>query len=167
MPNLFEHFRQNIISMVYPEAQEAPARDSGSSDAIDNLIALGVLLWVVAQADEKFLHEEKEEIKEVLRSYGQISDEDMPIVLRAVEEASISRIDLYAFTSEVGENLSFKAKIGIIENLFRVACVDQDLDHEEHEAIRSISGLLHVDHKDFIDAKIRVKKEFGLDTAGL
>ena len=37
----------------------------------------------------------------------------------------------------------------------------------EHEMIRKISGLLRIDHKDFIDIKIRVKKEFGLDTAGL
>ena len=70
-----------------------------------------------------------------------------------------NRIDLYAFTSEVGENLSFQAKIGILENLFRVACIDQDLDHEEQEAIRKISGLLRIEHKDFIDTKIRIKKE--------
>ena len=58
-------------------------------------------------------------------------------------------------------------KINILENLFRIDCVDQDLDHEEHEMIRKISGLLQIDHKDFIDTKIRIKKEFGLDTAGL
>ena len=167
MPGLFNSFKQNIISLVYPESQ-ADSRDGlQTNDAIDNLIALGVLLWVVAQADEKFLPEEKAKIAEVLNSYGEISDEDMPIVLRAVEEASISRIDLYAFTSEIGGNLSFKVKIGIIENLFRVACIDRDLDHEEQEAIRKISGLFSIDHKDFIDAKIRIKKEFGLDTAGL
>ena len=167
MSDFFNNFRQNIISIIYPEGHEDARGESQSDDAVDNLIALGVLLWVVAQADEKFLPEEKAKIGDVLSSYGEISEEDMPIVLRAVEEASINRIDLHAFTGEVGKNLSFKAKIGIIENLFRVACIDQDLDHEEQEAIRKISGLLHVDHKDFIDAKIRVKKEFGLDTAGL
>lgn len=169
MSDFFKNFRKNIVSMVYPESPEASGGEprSGSDDTIDNLIALGVLLWVVAQADEKFLPEEKEKVEDILSSYGEISEEDMPIVLRAVEEASISRIDLYAFTSEVGGNLSFKEKTGIIENLFRVACIDQDLDHEEQEAIRKISGLLKMDHKDFIDAKIRIKKEFGLDTAGL
>ena len=167
MSGFFDNFRQNIISTVYPDGHEDTREGPRSNDTIDNLIALGVLLWVVAQADEKFLPEEKAKIGDVLSSYGEISEEDMPIVLRAVEEASISRIDLYAFTSETGKNLSFKTKIGIIENLFRVACIDQDLDHEEQEAIRKISGLFHVDHKDFIGAKIRVKKEFGLDTAGL
>jgi len=167
MSGFLNDFRQNIISIVYPEGPEDAREEPRSNDTIDNLIALGVLLWVVAQADEKFLPEEKAKVEDVLNSYGEISEEDMPIVLRAVEEASINRIDLYAFTSEIGKNLSFKAKIGIIENLFRVACIDQDLDHEEQEAIRKISGLLHIDHKDFINTKIRVKKEFGLDAAGL
>jgi len=96
-----------------------------------------------------------------------VTKEDVPIVLRAIEEASIARIDLHTFTKEVGENLAFDVKVSILENLFRVACIDQDLDNEEHEMIRKISGLLRIDHKDFIDAKIRIKKEFGLDTAGL
>ena len=167
MSSFLNDFRQKIISVIHPQEHEDVGADSQTTDTIDNLIALGVLLWVVAQADEKFLPEEKAKIEDVLSSYGEISEKDMPIVLRAVEEASISRIDLYAFTSEVGGNLSFEAKIGIIENLFRIACIDQDLDYEEQEAIRKISGLFQIDHKDFIDAKIRIKKEFGLDTAGL
>ncbi len=167
MSGFFDNFRQKVILAVCSEKREDLKKEPSSSDDIDNLIALGVLLWVVAQADEKFLPEEKAKIEEVLNVYGKISQEDMPIVLRAIEEASIDRIDLYAFTSEVGEDLSYKTKIGILENLFRVACVDQDLDHEEHEMIRKISGLLRVDHKDFIDAKIRIKKEFGLNTSGL
>jgi hypothetical protein len=33
------------------------------------------------------------------------------------------------------------------------------------ETIRKISGLFHIAHKDFINAKIKIKKEFGLDVA--
>jgi len=167
MPAFFDHFRQRIISATYPQDQGNSKENPQSHGAIDNLVALGVLLWEVAQADEKFLPEEMTKIEEVLNIYGRISKEDMPIVLRAVEEASINRIDLYSFTSEVGGDLSFQAKIDILENLFRIACADKDLGHEEHEMIRKISGLLKVEHKDFIDAKIKVKKDFRLDTAGL
>ncbi len=167
MTGFLDNFRQKVILAVYPEQQEDSQMKPPENDAVDNLIALGVLLWVVAEADEKFLPEEKTQVEEALKAYGKISNEDMPIVLRAIKEASLDRIDLYAFTSEVGNNLSFTTKIGIIENLFRVACVDQDLANEEHEMIRNISGLLRIDHKDFIDTKIKIKKEFGLDTAGL
>ena len=62
--------------------------------------------------------------------------------------------------------MSYEIKIKILENLFRIACVDKDLDDRELEVIRKISGLFKLTHKDFIDSKIKVKKEFGLDTAG-
>jgi len=167
MAGLFEQFRQKVLSATVRSEDGVSDNSTKTSDTVDNFIALGVLLWEVAQADAKFLPEEKGKMQEVLRSYGKISDQDIPIVLRAIKEASINSIDLYSFTREVSSNLSFEGKIGILEQLFRVACIDHDLDHEEHEVIRKISGLLQVDHKDFIEAKIKIKKEFGLDTAGL
>jgi len=126
-----------------------------------------VLLWVVADADDRFLPEEEDKIKDVLKKYDDISDRDMPIVLRSIKEASINKIDLYSFTNAVSKNLKREIKIEIIENLFRVACSDQDLDETELETIRKISNLFRLDHKDFINSKIKVKKEFGMDTAGL
>ena len=164
---VFDSFRQKVISAVSLQEQGDSESKSQTKDTVDNLISLGVLLWEVAQADDKFLPEEEMKIGEVLNTYGHVTKEDMPIVLRAIKEASIVRIDLYTFTKEVGQDLAFDVKVGILENLFRVACIDQDLDNEEHEMIRKISGLLRIEHKDFIDIKIRIKKEFGLDTAGL
>jgi uncharacterized tellurite resistance protein B-like protein len=58
-------------------------------------------------------------------------------------------------------------KISILENLFRVACSDKELDDKELETIRKIANLFRLSHRDFIKAKIKVKKEFGLDTTGL
>ncbi len=161
MTGLLDQFRKNVITSVWKDKPDEPkARD------IDDKIALGVLLWVVAEADEKFLPEEEKKIEEVLRLYSEISNEDMPVVLASIQEAARERIDLYHFTHEVSENLPYEIKIKILENLFRVACVDKDLDDRELEVIRKISGLFKLTHKDFIDSKIKVKKEFDLDTAG-
>lgn len=160
MAGFLDRFRKKVISSVWKEkADEMHVKN------IDDKIALGVLLWVVAEADEKFLKEEEEQIQEVLRSFSNIPREDIPTVLASVSQAAQERIDLYRFTHEVSENLSYNVKISILENLFRVACVDKDLDNKELEIIRKISGLFNVAHKDFIDAKIRIKKEFGLPTA--
>jgi len=164
VPSLFNAFKEKVLSAVYPESGDKPVQPSGE---VDNLISLGVLLWEVAQADDHFLPEEESRMKQILSVYGKISDDDMPIVLRAVKEASIERIDLYSFTKEVSLGLDFKAKIEILKELFRVACSDNDLDETEHEMIRKISGLLQIEHQYFIDSKIAVKKEFGMDTAGL
>ena len=161
MAGFLDRFRKNVISSVWKDkADEPKVKD------IDDKIALGVLLWVVAEADEKFLPEEEEKIKEVLISHSKISNEDVPTVLASIKEAAKERIDLYRFTHEISENLPNDIKISIIENLFRVACVDKDLDDNELETIRKISSLFKIEHTGFIDAKIRIKKEFGLDAAG-
>lgn len=160
MAGFFDRFRKNVISNVWKDKPDEPqAKD------IDDKIALGVLLWVVAEADEKFLPEEEEKIKEILTLYSKISIEDIPTILASIKEAAKERIDLYRFTKEVSEKLPRDIRISIIENLFRIACVDKELDNNELETIRKISGLFRIEHSSFINAKIKIKKEFGLDTA--
>ncbi|MFQ5963855.1 MAG: TerB family tellurite resistance protein [Candidatus Scalinduaceae bacterium] len=159
MAGFLDKFRKNVVSSVWKDKEDVPKVKD-----IDDKIALGVLLWIVAEADEKFLAKEDEKIKEILILYSKISKEDIATVLASIKEAARERIDLYRFTHEVSENLPYNVKISIIEILFRVACCDKELDHKEIEIIRKISGLFHIAHKDFIDAKITIKKEFGLDT---
>lgn len=127
-------------------------------------ISLGVLMWVVAEADRKFLSSEKEAMEEFLAEKCHIPQTDIPVVMKSVEVAASERIDLYSFTKEASEGLDRPQKIRIVEDLFRLACVDLDLAHEEHEIIRKIADLFHLDHEEFIAAKIKVKKEFGLET---
>lgn len=153
MSGIFDQFRQKVIRSVWKEGQE-----ESKEIAVDDKIALGVLLFEVAQADNKFLPEEKQKIKDVLKEYSGISDEDMPYVLESVEIASREKIDLHTFTHEISQDLPLDLKKNIIDNLFRIACVDGELAHEEEETIRKISGLFRLDHKDFIESKIKVKK---------
>lgn len=161
MAGIFDQFRKKVVSSVWKDKA-----DEQKVQAIDDKIALGVLLWVVAEADERFLPEEEEKIKEVLTQHAKISHDDMPTILASIKQAAKERIDLFRFTHEVSENLPRDIKISIIENLFRVACVDKDLDNFELETIRKIANLFRIEHRAFIDAKIKVKREFGLDTAG-
>ena len=84
--------------------------------------------------------------------------------MASVELAAHQRIDLHAFTREISKDLPYAIRLSILKELFRLACSDQDLDEKELEAIRAISGLFHIAHRDFIELKITIKKEFGLET---
>jgi len=162
MSGFLDKFRKEVVASVWKDnASEPKVRD------IDDKIALGVLLWVVAESDNKFLAQEKNRIKEILSTRSKIPGEDLPVVLASIEKAAKERIDLHTFTREVSEKLPTAVRVLIIEELFRVACIDKELDNRELEAIRKISGLFRLEHKHFIDVKIKIKKEFGLDTAGL
>ena len=161
MAGFLDKFRNNVVSSVWKDKRDEPKVKD-----INDKIALGVLLWIVAEADEKFLAKEDEKIKEILTtSHCKISEEEIETVLASIKEAARERIDLHRFTSEVSNDLAYEVRISIIETLFRVACCDEELDHKEMETIRKISGLFHISHKDFINAKISIKKEFGLEQA--
>ena len=47
-------------------------------------------------------------------------------------------------------------KVTLIENLWRVAYADGELHHYEEHLVRRIADLIHVSHRDFITAKLRV-----------
>ncbi len=158
MSGFLDQFRNKVIASVWKDSTSAQAKK------IDDKIALGVLLWIVAVADEQFLPLEKEKITEILTNYAKVPQEDIPCILQVIDQAQEQRIDMHSFTSLVSKDLSYKAKISIIEVLFSVACVDQDLDIKEMETIRKVANLFNISHKDFIDAKIKVKKEFNLKT---
>ncbi|MGB2629918.1 MAG: hypothetical protein WBD24_00745 [Candidatus Omnitrophota bacterium] len=58
-----------------------------SGKNIDDKIVLGVLLWAtgaVAEADDKFLPEESEEIKRILSAHLDFSEEDFADIKREV-----------------------------------------------------------------------------------
>ncbi len=160
MSGFLDRFRNTVIQSVWKDRMDSPAQVE-----LDDKIALGVLLWVVAEEDKTFLPEEESAIKTVLESVGGVGPENMPVVLSSIRLAARDRIDLFTFTREVSRGLSYAVKKNIVENLFRVACSDGDLAHEEQDVIRKISGLCGVDHQDFIEAKLKIKKDFGLDTS--
>lgn len=159
MAGFLDEFRGKVLAPLHKEEVEPKE--------IDDKIALGVLLWAVAEADEKFLPEEEKKMKEILTSYAKIPEKDMPYVMGSVQEAARERIDLYRFTNEISKDLNYQMKISILGNLFRVACSDKELDDKELETIRKIANLFRLSHGDFIKTKIKIKKEFGLPTAGL
>jgi len=144
----------------------APTHTAGGRSTTDEHLALGVLLWVVAEADGRFLDAEQELIRQVLTTTAGVDQEDMAVVLAAVKEAARERIDLYAFTREVASDVGGPGRAAIVRQLFRVACADGGLDAREIETIRQIAGLLHVPHAAFIQAKLDAKAEFGITSAG-
>jgi len=157
MAGFLDKFRKKVVESVWKDKpDERKVKD------IDDKIALGVLMWAVAEADDKFLPEEEEKIKNVLNSFSHIPPSEIPLVLATIQQAAKERVDLHAFTRELKQDLPYEARKSIVEELFRVACADKELDSVETETIRKISGLFHVSHKDFIDAKLKVKEEFGL-----
>lgn len=152
---------EKLRALVVPPMTAAP-KDTRARAAVDGKIALGVLLWSVAEADGHFRDEERAQIREVLARHQGVAEADLELVMASVEQAARDRIDLYAFAREVADGLDAPSRLEIVTQLYRVACADGHLDHAEVETIRQISRLLRVPHHDFIAAKMAAKAEFGV-----
>jgi len=66
--------------------------------------------------------------------------------------------DYYTFTSLINEHYSQQQKIKLVEDLWRLAYADNELDKYEEHLLRRLSELLHVPHKDFIRTKLNTVK---------
>ena len=155
-----DQFKNRVISTIHRErSKELRAKD------VDRKIALGVLLWAlgaVAEADGKFLAEEEKEIKKVLLSYLAISEEDFPIILTAIRQAAMEKIDFYKFAQEIGKLLSSDSRLSLIKDLFRVACADKELADTELAVIKKVAALFKIPNNDFLNAMADAKREFGI-----
>jgi uncharacterized tellurite resistance protein B-like protein len=77
--------------------------------------------------------------------------------MRRAEAKSREAASLYEFTHLVDKSLPPDDKKRIVELLWLLAFADDGKDPLEEHLVRTVAGLLHVSHPDFIDAKIRAR----------
>ena len=76
---------------------------------------------------------------------------------RIAEDAIEDAHDLYQFTRLMNEHYDYAGRKQLVTQLWRVAYADGRVDKFEEHIIRRIAGLLHVDNRDFIQAKITAR----------
>lgn len=122
-------------------------------------VAICVLLLEVAHADEEFSEEEREAIVEALaRRHGVDAEEAREVVAEAARERERSS-DLQGFTRNINAACSREEKETIIEEVWRVIYQDDRLDGHEDYVAHKLARLLNLNHKQLIDAKVRVLDE--------
>lgn len=130
--------------------------DSPSEHALQ--IATAALLIEMMRADGTTHKDEELKIVKTISSRFDLSDEESKALIHIAEDEVWKSTGFYEFTSLINKGLSYKDKVKVIEYLWEVALVDTHLDKYEEHMVRKIADLIYVDHKDFIEAKIRVKK---------
>ena len=130
--------------------------DSPSEHALQ--IATAALLIEMMRADGTTHKDEELKIVKTISSRFDLSDEESKALIHIAEDEVWKSTGFYEFTSLINRGLPYKDKVKVIEYLWEVALVDTHLDKYEEHMVRKIADLIYVDHKDFIEAKIRVKK---------
>ncbi|VAW66539.1 hypothetical protein MNBD_GAMMA11-418 [hydrothermal vent metagenome] len=122
-----------------------------------NLAAAALLVEMIFQDDEIHENEVKAVKALMIEQLGLSSQEAENLYLLAQQERQ-QATDYHQFTQLIARHYTQQQKIKLIESLWRVAFADHVLDRYEEHMVRRISDLIHVSHKDFIQAKHRVQK---------
>ncbi|WP_290704098.1 TerB family tellurite resistance protein [Amphritea sp.] len=119
-------------------------------------VVSAALMIEVLLADYELKPEEQKTLLDVIRKTFSLDKATADEVLKQAEKAQQDATDYFRFTSQINDSCTPQEKVTLIENLWRVAYADGELHHYEEHLVRRIADLIHVSHRDFITAKLRV-----------
>lgn len=124
--------------------RDEPSREHGLQ------LATALLLVEITRADYSEDFVETEAVVGLLRSYFELSESEVDLLLEEAKAEADHSASLQAFTRRLHEALTLAEKHRIVEMLWRVALADEHLDKHEDHLVRKVAGLLYVSQSDLI-----------------
>jgi uncharacterized tellurite resistance protein B-like protein len=72
-------------------------------------------------------------------------------------------VSLYEFSGVINERFTIEDKFELLKNLWRLIYTDKTLDKYEDHLIKMIGGMLQMEHKKIINAKMLIRKELNIE----
>lgn len=119
-------------------------------------LATAALLIEMSLQDNMEHTEEVQAVKQALQKKFLLSVQESAALYDNARHAVNNATDYHEFTRLIAKHFTQPQKIKLIEYLWMVAYADRQLDKYEEHMIRRIADLIHVSHKDFMQAKHRV-----------
>lgn len=152
---MIARFIKRLEASLVASGADTPSAPLAASD-IERVAAL--LLVEVARADQSIEPAELEAIGKAIASLSSLSVDEIDEMIRESIDDADAAISLHAHLRIVNEHFDKQQRIKLVENMWRVAYADGDLDRYEEHRIRSLSELLYVKHRDFMQAKHRASQ---------
>ncbi len=125
-------------------------------------LATAALLIEMMRADAEITEDERRMVMKTIRTRFHLAQEESSALLHFAEEKIRKATGYYEFTSLINKGFTYEQKVKVIENLWEIAFTDKSIDKHEEHMVRKIADLIYVEHKDFIETKLRAKKKLGL-----
>ncbi len=118
-------------------------------------LATAALLVEVMHMDHKIEDTELRMVEKIIVDDYGLSQAEADELINLAQQEIDDATDYYQFTSLINKSMELSGKVKIIEDLWRVAFADNQLDCYEEHMIRKVAELLYVPHREFIAAKHR------------
>jgi len=150
---MFEYLK----ALLSPEIKDNEKHNMSKDEKIQT--ATCVLFIELARADGDFSDEEKKLIIDIIQNKYSLSSQSVDELLQYSEMKRHESLDFYQFTNVINSSFSREEKIDLMINLWQLVYSDNILDKYEDYLIKKIGGLLNLDHKEIINAKLIVKEK--------
>jgi uncharacterized tellurite resistance protein B-like protein len=145
---------EKIKSLFFKTSEEKTA-EVQVAQTIDKTCAS--LIIEVALADKVFDESEINLLKNMLLETYSLKLDDANELIANAEKTVNESTSLYGYTREVNDNFDYQSKLDLLDQLWRMAFADGNIDKYEEHVVRKISDLIHISHNDFIQSKLRNK----------
>ena len=119
----------------------------------------GGLMARVAFVDHEVQEGEFDSMVNAIKGNWELSDIEAALVAETAVSTISKGLDYYRLSRRFFESTTEEERIRFMDALFAVANGDGFVSYEEIEEIRTISMVLKLTHKQFIDAKLKVPRE--------
>jgi len=134
------------------ETGTSPARNEQKVELL-----AAVILLEAAQSDYDCSADEILHVIETIASMFRLPHEYVEELIEFAKGERGKAVDIYCYTRQVNELMGRDEKLSILEAVWRIIYVDGQIDkHEEHFA-RKLANLLWLEHRDFIEAKLKAR----------
>lgn len=145
------------IERIQAAKKSVPSGGGGVQEVQDDVARVSAALLVeVARADHQLEPAEVNSITNALQLSSLLQKSEIDDIVNTAVVNAESAISLHEHIKLVNEYFDQEQKVLLIEQMWRVAVADGNIDHYEDYTIRKLSDLLYVKHSEFIQAKLRV-----------
>ncbi|HKJ76564.1 MAG TPA: TerB family tellurite resistance protein [Gammaproteobacteria bacterium] len=144
----------NAIRRFFDE-RLTPAEGAAGDPERTIRLATAALLVEMTRMDDEVREVERQAVLDALRSKFGLDEAETRELVELAEAEAHEATDYFQFTRLINDGFSMEQKTRVIEHLWQVAYADGHLDGQEEHMIRRLADLLHVPHRNFINAKLR------------
>ena len=119
----------------------------------NSVIGISALLVHAANIDEIYSDQEKELVKDFIKSY--LKEDDAGEILSKAEKIEADSNQLLNYTNIIKQN-SIEIKKDIIEHLWKIIISDNAIDQYESNLMRRICGLIYFPDKECAEIKLKL-----------
>jgi len=159
---MFEYLKK-ILSNESSEALKEENIDISDHHEKQLQIATAAIFIEMAKADGEFSDDEREHIVVSLKNRFELEDDYVHDLIELCKVELKDSISLYEFSGVINENFTFEDKYELLKNLWRLIYSDKTLDKYEDHLIKMVGGMLQIEHKQIINAKMLIRKELNIE----